>query len=133
MLKKRCPIAVILTTLALLGTSSVSSVSIAETLLSQPKCTNSNIGNYIQQLKNGEPTAFDALVKCNSKAIPALTKALENKDENFRIAIITVLGEIREKASPALSLLKKSLQDPNQDVRIVTIYTLIRQSNRINH
>ena len=128
MLKKRCPIAVILTTLALLGTSSVSSVSIAKTLLSQPQCTNSNIKNYIQQLKNGENAAFDALVGCNSKAVPALTKALENKDGNFRIAIITVLGEIREKASPALSLLKKKIwQRPKS---LDAIIHLIEKSGR---
>ena len=117
MLKKRCPTAVILTTLALLGTSSVSSISIAKPLLSQSQCTNSNIENYIQQLKNGENAAFDALVGCNSKVVPALTKALENKDSDVRSNAAVALAQIGTDAKDAVPALITALQDKDSNVR----------------
>ena len=117
MLKKRCPTAVILTTLALLGTSSVSSISIAKPLLSQSQCTNSNIENYIQQLKNGENAAFDALVGCNSKVVPALTKALENKDSDVRSNAAVALAQIGTDAKDAVPALITALRDKDSNVR----------------
>ncbi|MEH2035607.1 HEAT repeat domain-containing protein [Nostoc sp.] len=113
--------------------------AIAQTPSVEPLCTETNIKQYIQQLnefknvkfntllnefEESENVNFNALVACNSKAVPALIKALENQDENFRIITIAALGEIGTKAAPAVPLLTKSLEDTSKDVRVMAVHAL---------
>lgn len=101
--------------------------AIAQTPSVQPLCTETDIKQYIQQLNEFEKfenVNFNALVACNSKAVPALIKALENQDEDFRIITIAALGEIGTKAAPAVPLLTKSLEDTSKDVRVMAVHAL---------
>jgi HEAT repeat protein len=98
------------------------------------QCTEMEIQKHIQQLSNGEPIAFNALVAastfnalvaCQSKAVPALIKALDTKNENVRIIIIAALGQIGSQASPAVPLLSELLvKDTSSDVRSMTVHAL---------
>ncbi|MGJ5630547.1 HEAT repeat domain-containing protein [Nostoc sp. CALU 1950] len=96
----------------------------AQTLSIKPQCTDVEINKYIQQLNKGEIADFNALVACNSKAIPALIKTLGNQDEEFRLLTIAALGEIGAKSAPALPVLNGLLKDEAENVRIVVVYAL---------
>jgi len=54
------------------------------------QCTGIKIKQYIQQVNNGSPSAFNNLVECNSKAVTYLIKALYSKKENLRIIVFMV-------------------------------------------
>ncbi|MEH2087773.1 HEAT repeat domain-containing protein [Nostoc sp.] len=100
--------------------------AIAQTPSVEPLCTETDIKQYIQQLNEFDATNvnFNALVACNSKAVPALIKALENQDEKFRIITITALGEIGTKAAPSVPILTKLLEDASIDVQIIALHAL---------
>ncbi|MGH7998806.1 MAG: HEAT repeat domain-containing protein [Brasilonema sp.] len=99
-------------------------------ILATAQCTNMEIQKYIQQLNKAETSDFDALVACQSKAVPALIKALKNEDENIRIMIIAALGEIGSQASPAVPFLNELLvRDRSSDVQSITVHAL-RKINR---
>lgn len=97
---------------------------VAQTPLVQSQCTDVEINKHIQQLNKGEIADFNALVACNSKAVPVLIKGLGNQDEAFRIPTIAALGEIGSKAAPAVPFLNASLKDKNRDVRIIAVQAL---------
>ncbi|AFZ22074.1 HEAT repeat domain-containing protein [Allocoleopsis franciscana] len=88
------------------------------------QCTDVEIQQHIEQLGNGEPSAFEGLVSCKSKAVPALIKALKNQDKDARLIIISVLGQIGSQAAPAIPSLTEFLKDESSDVRIITVQTL---------
>lgn len=115
---------------------------VAQTPLVQSQCTDVEINKHIQQLNKGESTDLKLLVACNSKAVPALIKALENQDENPRIIAIIALGEIGAEAAPAvpvlnrLLILNRLLKDKRENIRIVVVYALgeiIRKDREIIH
>ncbi len=120
--------AVILTNLAVLSAVSLPVLTNIKTLAQTPsveaQCTDVEIQRHIQQLNKGEFTDFNALVGCDSKAVPALIKALENEDVNFRIITIAALGEIGSKATPAVPVLNGLLKDTRENIRIVVVYAL---------
>ena len=119
-------------TLAVLGTILLPGLTnfkvLAQTSSVQlsPLCTDVEISQHIEELDTGEPAAFDALVACNSQAVPALITALrETQDENVRIITIAALGEIGVNAAPATTAaLTESLQDKSRDVRVATVQAL---------
>ncbi|MDJ0675527.1 MAG: HEAT repeat domain-containing protein [Calothrix sp. MO_167.B42] len=84
------------------------------------QCTDVKIKLYIWQLQQGSPSVFNALVDCNSKAVPALTRALDSEDNNVRIIAIAALGEIGTNAASAEPKLRGLLRDKNDDVRAIT-------------
>ncbi|NMG22290.1 HEAT repeat domain-containing protein [Brasilonema bromeliae] len=124
----------ILTPLVVL--QAIFSPSLAQTpsrQLPTAQCTDIEIQKHIQQLNKAERLDFDALVACQSKAVPALIKALtlikalKNKDENTRIIIIAALGEIGSQATPAVPLLNELLvKDESRDVVRMIDYALIQ-------
>jgi HEAT repeat protein len=118
--------AVIFTTLSLLGFVSLpiftNIKTLAQTSVSS-QCTDAKIKKHIQQLNQAETANFNALVKCNSKAVPALITALQNQDENLRIIAIAALGEIGVKAIAAQPFLNDLLKDKSQDIRAITVHT----------
>ncbi|MBW4455549.1 MAG: HEAT repeat domain-containing protein [Nostoc indistinguendum CM1-VF10] len=121
--------AAIFMTLAVLGAITLpqftNATALAQTPSVQPQCTEADIKQHIQQLNKGESTDIKLLVACNSKAVPALIKALdENKDENFNIITIAVLGDIGASAAPAVPVLNKLLNDRRENIRIVVVYVL---------
>jgi len=117
----------LLMTLALLEPISLAAFAQTPSTQLPTQCTEMEIQKHIQQLSNGEPTTFNALVACQSKAVPALIKALDTKyDENFRIIIIAALGQIGSKATPAVPFLKNALNDTSRDVRLISIHALAR-------
>ena len=100
-------------------------ITLPQTPSVESQCTDVEIQRHIQQLNKGETADFDALVACKSKAVPALIKALdENKDENFRIITIAVLGDIDAEAAPAVPVLNGLLKDKKENIRIVVVYAL---------
>jgi hypothetical protein len=133
----------ILTTLAFIGiVISTNTQAIAQTSSTQSSCTEVEIQKHIQQLNQGEPANFNAVVACKSKAVPSLIKNLNTLDENLRITMIAALGEIGAEASPAVPLITKAkmeaeakkavpvlinaLQDPNRDFVAHVAYALSR-------
>jgi HEAT repeat protein len=90
------------------------------------RCSYVDIQYYISQLNTGEPATFEALVACQSKAVPDLIKAIENKDENGRIITIAVLGQLGSQAAPAVPFLIESLKDTSSDVHLVVVYALVQ-------
>ncbi|MDZ7970552.1 MAG: hypothetical protein RM368_37460 [Nostoc sp. DedSLP03] len=86
--------------------------ALAQTPSVQPQCTETEIKQHIQQLNKGENADVKFLVACKSKAVSALIKALdENKDENFNIITIAVLGDIGASAAPAVPVLNGLLKN----------------------
>ncbi|MEH2035605.1 MAG: HEAT repeat domain-containing protein [Nostoc sp.] len=121
--------AAIFMTLAVLGAITLpqftNATALAQTPSVQPQCTEADIKQHIQQLNKGESTDIKLLVACDSKAVPALIKALdENKDENFNIITIAVLGDIGASAAPAVPVLNGLLKDTRQNIPIVVVYAL---------
>lgn len=103
----------------------VDSSAIAQTPIATTTCTTEEINEYIKKLGTSEPNAFDALVACKSKAVPALVKELDNNDEKTRILIISALGAIGEHSIPASERLSQLLtQDKRRSVRVATIEAL---------
>jgi len=96
----------------------------AQTSPVQSQCSDAKIKKYIKQLDQANPAAFNVLVGCNSQAVPALIKALNNQDENAKIITVAALGEIGENAAPAIPYLTKLLNNKNQDINIIAIHTL---------
>ena len=96
----------------------------AQTPPVQSQCSDVNIQKYIKQLNKAETTAFNALVECNSQAIPALIKALKNPYVNTKIITVAALGEIGENAEPAIPYLTKLLKNKNQDINIIATHAL---------
>jgi len=89
------------------------------------KCSEVELQQYVEQLDEAEPAAFDALVGCNSRAVPALIKALrETQDEEVRIITIAALGEIGVNAAPAIPVFNELLKDKNEDVQRVIVHSL---------
>jgi HEAT repeats/HEAT repeat len=87
------------------------------------QCIGGRVQRDIQQLskKSREDemeAVFYELVKCNSKAVPELIKAIANQDKDVRIIAIAALGSIGSDASPAIPALIKAFQDSDVDVRI---------------
>ena len=120
----------VIITLAALGAINLPQLAntraIAQTPSVQPLCSETDIKQHIQQLNQFDAANvnFNALVACNSKAVPALIKALENQDEKFLIIAITALGEIGTKAAPAVPVLTKFLEDASIDVQIIGLHAL---------
>jgi hypothetical protein len=99
----------IFTTLSLLGGFTLATFSSVKVFAQTPpeksaisQCLGVKIELYIWQLNQGSPSAFNALIACNSKAVPALTRALDSEDDNLRIIAIAALGEIGTHAAPAV-------------------------------
>jgi HEAT repeat protein len=99
-------------------------LSITESVYAQSSCSEKEIGDYISQLAKAEPAAFDALVKCRAKAVPALTQAINNPNETTQITAIAALGEIGQDATPAVSILLKQMRNKNADIQAVTWNTI---------
>ena len=97
---------------------------VAQTPLVQSQCTDVEINKHIQQLNKGESTDLKLLVACNSKAVSALIKALEDQDENSRIIAVSALGEIGAEAASAVPVLNGLLKDKRANIRIVVVYAL---------
>jgi HEAT repeats len=120
--------AVIFTTLSLLGFVSLpifTNIKTPAQTSVQSQCTDAEIQKQIQLLNKGESADVKFLVECKSKAVPALIEALdENKDENFRIITIAVLGDIGTQAAPAVHVLNGLLKDKRDNIRIVVVYAL---------
>jgi Na+-transporting NADH:ubiquinone oxidoreductase subunit NqrC len=59
-------------------------------------CSDSQVKQYVNKLGTPELTdsEFDSLVKCDSKAIPALKMALNNSNSDVRASAAYALGEI---------------------------------------
>ena len=70
--------------------------------------------------------AFEALVNIGPEAIPALTQALrEDEDEDVRWAVVTVLGEIEPEAVEAIPALIQALEkDKDEWVRMAAAEAL---------
>jgi hypothetical protein len=64
------------------------------------------------------------------EALPVLVEMLRHKSDTVRLNAAITLGEIGEKARPALSQLKAAMKDPYRYVQRVTEYTLKRLKNR---
>ena len=121
--------ALIIIALAALGAITLplltNSTALAQTPSVQPLCTEADIQQHIQQLSEFKTVNFNALVACNSKAVPSLIKTLEYEDENFRIITIAALGEIGTKAAPAVPVLNGLLKDDKREnIRIIVDYAL---------
>ena len=80
------------------------------TTVATEKCTATAIETWINQLKEGNTDAFDKLVACSSKAVPALIKAMNHEDETTRLVSIAILGEIGTEATEAIPILEKVLE-----------------------
>lgn len=98
--------------------------TLAQTQLLQPQCINLEIQKHIQQLGDGNSSAFDVLVKCQSKSVPALNESLTNQDESIRIAAVAALGEIDSSSVLSVPALTDLLRDNSEDVRIIVVNTL---------
>lgn len=98
--------------------------TLAQTQLLQPQCTSSEIQKHIQQLGDGNSSAFDVLVKCQAKSVPALNESLTNQDESIRIAAVAALGEIGGSSVLSVPALTDLLRDNSEDVRIIVVDTL---------
>lgn len=122
------PRSAILMALVWLGTVSFPLLTdvktLAQTQLLQPQCTSSEIQKHIQQLGDGNSSAFDALVKCQANSVPALNKSLTNRNENIRIAAVAALGETGSYSVLSVPALSKLLKDKSEDVRIIVVDTL---------
>ncbi len=120
--------AAIFTTIGLLISLSLpafaSKKAFAQTSSNHSQCIGVKLELHIRRLKNGSPSAFNALVACNSQAVPTLIKALNNEDENTKIITVAVLSEIGENAAPAIPHLTKLLKKKNQDINIIAAHTL---------
>ena len=119
--------AAIFLALAMLGGVSLiplSDIKVLAQISSNVSCSNTEIEEHIKQLENAEAEAFDALVKCNSKSVSALIKALRNLDKNARVVAIAALGEIGKNAEPAVPILINALKDDDRDVRSIAVYSL---------
>lgn len=113
----------ILTALAFMGTTVViNTQAIAQTPLTQSSCTEVEIQKHIYQLNRGEIGGYDALVACQSRAVPSLINSLAKKNEDFRVIVTAALGEIAlQTSSNAVLLLKFNdlLTDQSQGVRVM--------------
>jgi HEAT repeat protein len=105
------------TTLAILGAIALNLLPNKILLVATPRnqiaifqCTESAIENHVQQLKEGDAGAFDALVACKSKAVPALIAATKDTNENLRIIAIGTLGQIGSEAALAVPSLAELLK-----------------------
>jgi HEAT repeats len=97
--------------------------TLAQTPSTQTQCTEVEIKNYIQKLSDSQPSIYNALVACNSQAVPELIKALKNQKKQVRIMAITALGEIASpSAVPSLSNLLST--ETLWDVRVAIIFAL---------
>ena len=97
------------------------------TLPATAQCIKAEVEKSINQLREGETAAFDALVACNSEAVPALIQALKDEDKNVRIVAIAILGEIGSEATEAIPFLAEFLKDQsdeNRDSRVMVVNTL---------
>ncbi|MGB7444072.1 MAG: HEAT repeat domain-containing protein [Coleofasciculaceae cyanobacterium] len=89
------------------------------------QCTEVELQEYIQQLDEAEPSAFDALVACKARVVPALIEALrETQEEEVRIIIIAALGQIGSQAALAIPVLNELLKYDSEEVRTVVIHAL---------
>ncbi|KST69230.1 hypothetical protein [Mastigocoleus testarum] len=70
----------IFTTLTLLGASSLPVFTIKGVIAQAASCNEVKIKKHIEKLENADNKAFDSLVKCKSKAVPALIEALKSKN-----------------------------------------------------
>ncbi len=102
-----------------------------ETILAESNETSepspSEIEVYISRLRQGDPSAFEALVAYGAKATPSLIDLLQDEDENLRIVAIAILGEIGAGELDTVSPLVRILQDrsaENRDSRIMAIHAL---------
>jgi HEAT repeats len=89
------------------------------------ECIPGKVQRDIQKLsKKGKEDEVEAvfyeLVKCNSKAVPELIKAIGNQNKDVRIIAIAALGSIGSDASSAIPALIKAFQDSDIDTRIVS-------------
>jgi hypothetical protein len=121
----------IFTTLTVLGGFTLATFSTVEVFAQTPpeksaisQCLSVKIELYIWQLNQGSPSAFNALVACNSKAVPALTRALDSEDDNLRIIAIAALGKIGTNAAPAVPKLTALLNDNSEDICLVAVNAL---------
>ena len=65
--------------------------------------------------------AEQALQPFGDRVIPALIEALKDPDADIRILALRVLGELGNKAEPALLAMIKALKDPHRIVRICAL------------
>jgi len=112
--------------LSLISGLFLSILSISEPITAQSSCSDKEISDRIALLSKADPVAFDELIKCKAKAVPALTKAINAPDETIQITAIAALGEIGQDAAPAILTLLKQTRNKNEDIRAVTWNTLIR-------
>ncbi|NEP63091.1 MAG: HEAT repeat domain-containing protein [Symploca sp. SIO2G7] len=124
--KSRAPILIALGMLLAITLPVLGNIkTLAQTPSATFQCTEVELQKHIQQLDEGEPAAFDALVECNSQAVPVLIRTLgKTQNEEVRIIIIAALGEIGPQAAPAIPVLNELLQEPSRDVRIVLVHSL---------
>jgi HEAT repeats len=97
--------------------------TLAQTPSTQSQCSEVEIKNYIQKLSSSQPSIYNALVACNSQAVPGLIEALKNQDKELRIMAITALGEIGSPSAVAFlsNLLSTEIR---RDVRVAVISAL---------
>jgi len=112
--------------LSLISGLFLSILSISEPIAAQSSCSDKEISDRIALLSKADPVAFDELIKCKAKAVPALTKAINDPDETIQITAIAALGEIGQDANPAISIVLAQIKNNNEDIRAVTWNTLIR-------
>jgi HEAT repeat protein len=64
-----------------------------------------------------QETAADALARIGPASIPALLRALGDKDPQVRVRAAQAFSRMGPEASPAVPLLTKALSDPDRGVR----------------
>ena len=100
--------------------------AVAESV-SAPKPSSKEISSLIEKLKTNDERELDAAIKKLGKigepAIPALMKALQDKNLLVRRSAADVLRQIGRPAIPDLA---KALNNPNADVRSNAAYALGR-------
>jgi hypothetical protein len=87
-------------------------------------CNDSQVEKYVNKLGSPDLTdsEFKSLVKCNSKAIPALEKELNNSDSDIRASAAYALGEIsvRNRNIMAYRIIENK-RNSEQDIHVQAV------------
>lgn len=83
------------------------------------QCSDTKLAKAVEELRKDDfvTTGYDVLVRCGSKSVPVLIRAIKNQDRNIRARAVGILGIIAPNSAPAIPALINALNDPKNDLQ----------------